>query len=332
MTQGVVVVGAGIAGVMAARALLDFGKKVLVVDAAPTVGGRLSSRLVDGERVNDGAPFFTANDHRFREALAPFIAQGEVVASPGRWHRWQQGQLVAESLMNSRRRLTVPDGLATLVASLARGLDVRTSTCVGALSVESGQWRVHFESGEAELASGLVLALPGPDALQLARTAADAFNPLTLADVARVAFDPCVVVVAGYDAPAPAWQAIKSDEGPVSWMGVEAGKRGSAQTVVVVHGSADWSRGALDRDDPALVGSLLEAAAVAGGRWLTSPRWARAVRWKHARPVILASARAPASEGIGPPVVFCGDWCAAPHVEGAFLSGAVAGERMAFMV
>lgn len=332
MTQRVIVVGAGTAGVAAARTLVDHGREVLVLEAALRPGGRLSGRLIKGKRVNDGASYFTANSPRFREALEPSIAQGDVAAWPGRWHRWGDGRLRAEGLMGNQRRLIAANGLPALWDALSNGLQVRTETRACALSVESGRWRVQTQSGDVESADGLVLAVPAPEATRLARTAEDSFNPLTLADVARVTFDPAVVVVAGYEDAQPAWQAIVSDEGPVSWMGIEPGQRTFAQTAVAVHGSAEWSKGAVGQDDAAVAQALLKEAAVVGGAWLASPKWAHVVRWEHARPVILASARAPASEGVGPPAVFCGDWCAAPHVEGAFLSGVGAGERLTFML
>lgn len=330
MTRQVVVVGAGMAGVTAARALEEHGMSVLVVEAASQVGGRMSTGLIEGERVDDGVPCFTASDPAFRNTLAPFIEQGDVFAWPGRWHRWEENRLVPEALMGAERRFLVRNGAAALVAGLAEELNVLTSTRADRLSVESGAWSVHLQSGAVVVAAGLVLATPAPEAFRLARTCANAFNPLTLADVGRASFDPGFVVNAGYEHPAPPWQAVSSEDGAVSWMGVA--QRSAAQTVVTVIGSAAWSRAAFDGDKASWARSLLGEASVMGGDWLQSPRWIHTRRWSHARPAILAPARAPASEGFGPPAVFCGDWCAAPRVEGAYLSGAMAGQRLAYML
>jgi monoamine oxidase len=53
----VLVVGAGMAGLTAARALTDAGKNVVVVDARPRVGGRILTEMVDGEAIELGAEF-----------------------------------------------------------------------------------------------------------------------------------------------------------------------------------------------------------------------------------------------------------------------------------
>jgi monoamine oxidase len=56
-TQDVVVVGAGMAGLTAARALAEAGLKVLVVEAQDRIGGRIWTRHVGDEAIELGAEF-----------------------------------------------------------------------------------------------------------------------------------------------------------------------------------------------------------------------------------------------------------------------------------
>jgi monoamine oxidase len=56
-THEIVVIGAGMAGLTAARALSEAGRKVLVIEAQNRVGGRIWTRHVGGEAIELGAEF-----------------------------------------------------------------------------------------------------------------------------------------------------------------------------------------------------------------------------------------------------------------------------------
>ncbi|CAM5561807.1 NAD(P)/FAD-dependent oxidoreductase [Streptomyces pilosus] len=89
----VVVVGAGIAGLSAARRLTSAGVTTVVLEAAPEVGGRMTTEKIDGFRLDRvGQPLSTGHP-QLREAAAldglmlrPF-APGVLLHSDGRHHR-----------------------------------------------------------------------------------------------------------------------------------------------------------------------------------------------------------------------------------------------------
>src|SRR6202041_3112723 len=56
-THDVVVIGAGMAGLTAARALAEAGLKVLVVEAQDRIGGRILTRHIGEEAIELGAEF-----------------------------------------------------------------------------------------------------------------------------------------------------------------------------------------------------------------------------------------------------------------------------------
>lgn len=56
----VVIVGAGICGLMAAGQLVERGASVLLLDKGRTVGGRLATRRIEAGCADHGAQFFTA--------------------------------------------------------------------------------------------------------------------------------------------------------------------------------------------------------------------------------------------------------------------------------
>jgi renalase len=332
----VIVVGAGLAGITAARLLRARGHRVTVIEKSRGFGGRLATRRVEGGRIDHGAPFFTVRDASFREAFAPLVERKQLVPWVDRLHRWDGAALVADPLTAAERRWAAPEGMASLVRAWAGDLDVRLGMTVNNLSAQSGRWQLQAEASDqavvTEEADVVVIAIPGPQARVLVKTAIDAVDRVIRDELERVRFDPCLVVLAGIappTAPIP-WRGIASTAEPLQWIGLESAKRESTEALVTVHATGDWSREHWQLGDTEVVTRLLEAASRAGGAFLAQPRWSEVKRWRYAKPVLLANGRALLSETAGPPLVFCGDWCMAPRVEGAFLSGTAAAERLIY--
>lgn len=89
----VVIVGAGAAGLSAAHRLTNAGVTVIVLEAAPQVGGRMATDLVDGFRLDRGGHLLNTSYPELRRipALDPLslrsFAPGVLVHSDGRHYR-----------------------------------------------------------------------------------------------------------------------------------------------------------------------------------------------------------------------------------------------------
>jgi len=68
----VVIVGAGFAGLMAARALAAAGRKVVVLDARDRVGGRVKAGKIAGQMVDLGGQWVGAHQTRLRDLLREY--------------------------------------------------------------------------------------------------------------------------------------------------------------------------------------------------------------------------------------------------------------------
>ena len=78
MTVPIAIIGTGIAGLSAARALRDAGHVVQLFDKSRGSGGRMSSKRSDAGALDMGAQYFTARDRRFeRHDHALFLGFGE---------------------------------------------------------------------------------------------------------------------------------------------------------------------------------------------------------------------------------------------------------------
>ena len=72
------IVGAGIAGMSAARMLVEHGHDVTVFEKSRGAGGRAARRRCDGFEFDHGAQYFTARSQVFRDHVHDWRQQGVV--------------------------------------------------------------------------------------------------------------------------------------------------------------------------------------------------------------------------------------------------------------
>lgn len=268
MVAGVVVVGAGVAGVACAAGLTAAGIAVRVLERARTVGGRMASSHIDGRPVDMGAAYFTVRDPEFAQVVARWRTAG--LARP-----WTAELAVLGGGERARApgpvRWAAPGGLRTLVEELASGLDVELEHEVR-----------HVGPGpvvDGELADLAVLAMPDPQALRLVHRSSPAAAPLVDRD-----WRPAIAVAAGW--PSRQWAelpaAFVNDHPVLSLIADDGDRRGDAAPVLVAHTTADMAR-AHDADPGGAVGPVLATI-----RELLDvrapPTWTHAHRWRYSSP------------------------------------------------
>ncbi len=87
METDVLIVGAGLSGLVAARELTKKGLNVTVLDKGRSVGGRLATRRIADGVADHGAQFFTARTNTFKAEVKQWLDAGLISVS---WlERWQ---------------------------------------------------------------------------------------------------------------------------------------------------------------------------------------------------------------------------------------------------
>jgi len=299
----VLVIGAGMAGLMAARELRGAGCSVRVVDKGRGAGGRLATRRIGAATFDHGAQFLTARDPRFAAELEAWRQAGLLEA-------W--GDAPADGAARWRGR----PAMTAVAKHLASGLDVQLGRKVVAIGQVDSGWSVAFESGPAIAARAVLLTAPVPQALELLEPAlgmalAPQLDPL--------AYEPCLVVMAVLARPSriPAPGYLALSEGPVAWLADNQQKGISAVPAATIHASPVFSRTHWEQPRETAATLLLEAAAP----WLGGTVLDHQVHgWRYARPASIAPRRCLlVSES--PPLLLAGDAFGGPDVEGAALSG-----------
>ena len=317
----VLVVGGGISGVACARALLDAGADVRLVDRGRRLGGRMAARTVDtavGRHVVDtGASYFTVSDEGFRAVVADWQERGLVREWTDTFHLSDGDGLVGTKVGPMRWAGT--QGLRALVEDLAQGLVLEHPHEVTELVPVAG------EGGgrdgvlvDGEHYDSVVLAMPDPQA-------ADLLPPSMaeqLLDGSDWDWRPSIAVYAAWTERCwPEVDGVFVDGSPVvEWVADDGRRRGDGAPVLVAHTTPIFAASRLD-DPASAVPHVLEELGKILGRPLLEPEWSRAHRWSLASPARSRPAPEFALTAAGT-VGVCGDaWGERSRVEAAWLSG-----------
>lgn len=331
----VAVVGAGMAGITAARTLARAGWHVTLLDKGRQPGGRMATRTTEAGTFDHGAQFFTVRDARLHTALQ--ATQAPVLA----WHADfarvldAGGQPLVQPAPPTEIRWLPTPGMQALPGQWVHQLltdhasaRLHTRTRVQSLQHHAGQWWLRAQHDDDATPATLgpfdavVLALPAPQAEALLQ--ASALAPDWCARLrTEVHLAPCWTLLAAFahsNGPlGPTWDAARCQHPRVAWAARETSKPGRHGCERwVVQASPAWSAEHLDDDAERVAAKLLRGLAdVAGLR--AEPTLAVAHRWRYAQ----------TQRPLGEPYLWdraqrlglCGDWCLGHRVEQAFVSG-----------
>jgi predicted NAD/FAD-dependent oxidoreductase len=302
-----VVVGAGIAGLLAARELQRAGHEVVVFDKGRGPGGRLATRRIAGARLDHGAQFFTVRDDEFARQVHDWTTAGLV-------YEWCRG---FDTPADGHPRYAVRGGMNALAKHLARGLDVRCGSLVFAVRRGTERaWDVALDDGAHVPADAVVLTCPIPQSFSLLVTAeVDVPEALWRTDYDRTL---CLLAVLDR-APALAPPGgVQHAEG-CTFVADNQAKGISGLPALTVHADPAWSEAHWDAPAPSAHAALLDRAAewIAGATVVES----QLKRWRFATPRSVWPDRCWLAPGA---IAMAGDAFAGPRVEGAALSGLAA--------
>lgn len=305
-TSTVVVVGAGVAGLLAACRLADAGLRVIVVEEGLVPGGRLATAHIGpSARLDHGAQFFTTRSPEFRALTQDWLAAGAVF-------EWCRGFQQPPDRPDGYPRYAGKGGMGALAQAMTKGLDVRTGRGVTSVNHTTGE--LAFEDGTSTTADGIVLTPPVPQSLALVHA------PIAAADrdaLRAVTYEPTLAVLAVLERPSavPPPGGVQLTDGPFTLVADNQAKGISDLPAVTLHASGEVSSARWN--DPHVLQRLLTE----GRHWLgAEPIRAELRRWRYARPVVLHPERCLVIDG-RVPLVLAGDAFGEARVEGAARSG-----------
>jgi renalase len=312
----VVIVGAGICGLVAGRQLVESGAEALLVDKGRSPGGRLATRRIGSATLDHGAQFFTVRTPALQRRVDDWIERGLVAV-------WTRGFLSDDG----HPRYVATAGMNSLAKDLARDLDVRCSTMAFSIRppaspATTSAWEVVIDDGTTHLADAVIVTTPLPQAFALL-----ADSGLELDEsLMRTDYDRTIALLATVDRPAaiPAPGGVQGPTAELSFVADNMAKGISATPAITVHASAAWSEAHWDDDLADLGAALIELV----GPWLGGAEIVEAhvKKWRFATPRSVWPD--PCWVAANGTVVLAGDAFDGPRVEAAHNSGLAAAHAL----
>jgi hypothetical protein len=323
-TLSVAIIGGGMAGLSCARTLmahLEPRFAVQVFDSGREPGGRIATQQRQGYQFDTGAQYFTVLDPRFQRAVEAWRADGLLAEWNGRLCVLENGAVSASE--KKTRYVGVP-AMNAVAQHLASSCRILCETQVTHVHRDGEHWRLIANAGkELGRYDVVALAVPAPQALALLAEA-----PSLAARVAAVKIAGCWAIVLAFAQPLSIpFDGAFVRGSALSWIARNNSKpgRGDAECWVL-HGAPEWSETYSDAPPEQVIAWLIDAFRQATGCHTVKPIFAEAYYWRYALPTTLL-----AEDCLFDPTLAigaCGDWCAGPRVEGAFLSGLALAERI----
>jgi len=319
------VVGAGISGLAAARALVDRGHTVKIFERRRVAGGRVATRVLEaielprglsGEVAFDhGAQYFTVRDQRFSEVAAEWerdrvIAKwtGRIVSFDGEgWEDVSPSAKATGDRDDTRRYVGIP-GMSAIANALAAGLDIELGTKIESLDL----LLTDFDR--------VIVAVPADRARALIGD-----RPSLASKIGAVSMKPNWTVLAAFEERVAArFDAAFVNGSALGWIARNTSKpkRNWKIDCWVLQATTAWSQAHADDRQDDVGAFLMEAFDDLIPAGLPKAFFATVHRWRHATadpPLAVGAIHDDASR-----ITLCGDWCRGSRIEDAYLSGLAA--------
>lgn len=317
-----VVIGAGIAGLSAARHLRDEGVIVEVVEKEPSIGGRMSTVEFSGGVFDDGTQFFTVKDQRFGVPVDDWKARGIV-------KDWFHSQLIKGGANNpdGYPRYCGADGMCSIINDLADGLKIHLGTEVVGIGEEGTGYQVILKDGNFLSTDAVIIAVPALQGRSLLNNSDLYLKERDRELFERIDYSPCITVLSVLNEPSglTEWGGLRIHGEYIDWIADNQRKGISPDaTAITLQAMPQFSRDYWEQGDDAVAERLLDSAK---RLLVSSPVSWRVRRWELGKPQKLHP-----DEWISiadhDRIMMAGDAFRGYRVEGAAVSGIEAAKQL----
>ena len=252
----IIIVGAGISGLLCATELKRAGLSVLLFDKGRGFGGRMACRRIDGGRFDHGAQYFTVRDARFQAYVDQWLEQGIIKE----WFRKSR----KDSSMEGYPRYCGVNGMTDVPKYLGNDLEVIRSARVEEVAHVNGSWIVKSDSGVVASSGYLVLTAPIPQSLGIMDTSGLNYANEDLKGLREIKYErglAILAVIRGETRLSKDGYAF-CDKSPLTWI-ADNKKKGISEVLrtITIHADAAFAEAHWDSPNDVRGPLMLKAAA-----------------------------------------------------------------------
>lgn len=324
MKKDCIIIGAGLAGIMAASVLQKASIDYLVLDKGRSIGGRMATRRVGNGKADHGAQFFTVRSEEMK-TLVQQLEEKQWVTP------WMNGfplitnfdpiQIKAPNSPYTRYKSTT--SMNHLTKQLAHSLSIQVNENVESIVRKDNYYELTTINQEQKeqrtyVTKSIILTAPVPQSLQLLESIS--LPTETKRILESITYDPCLVAIVEmddqhtYDI-----DALKAQDNKVEFI-VNHHKKGISDIPIFsIYSTPVFAQQHYDAPDPFIEKELLEKV-----KHLIPFEQIKSVqikRWRYAKVKHGLSQKTLLCKNL----IFAGDGLMNGTVEGAILSGLQAG-------
>lgn len=317
----VAVIGAGVAGLAAARTLTDQDVDVTVFEKSALPGGRCTTFSKDGFIFDMGPTAIAPRGMALESVLLDKKPEGlQEVVKPVYTH--QAGRIVpGDQGKNNIVRYCFTKGIAELGPFLAKGLNIVYESEVSSVTPDSGKFVILGTTFDA-----IAITIPLPMALSLVEGMG--FPPPETSF-----YRPCISVALGYDVPVETtYHALigLDNSHPMAWLSVESqkldGRAPEGCTALVAQFGPSYSKWNIDSTEEKIIHDATIDVSRLLDENLSSPMITNIVYWEYSQPERTVQQSTLNRENRK--VVIAGDGVIGGRIEQAYESGVIAANTL----
>lgn len=332
----ILIIGAGIAGLCAARTLQNKGLSVAVLDKSRGVGGRLATRRgqLTGVRWDHAAQYYTVS----QEAFEPIRKIWQEKDLESVWFTTLRNANGEKLGLERPRYIGLPNGMNSLAKALAEGIDnLHLNHKVVYLEITCDGWHVHTEEGGFWKAKSIIMTAPLPQSIALFDASKLPIDTEQRRQLDSVVYEPCLSLLAQVTGDAAEAKTLLPEPGyikdinwdsPIAWVGDNYAKGLSdVPGCLTIHAGPSFSRQYFDTDSDTVAAAMIKELRQRVTEAFEVENW-QLQRWRYAfvnNPLAEPSYRL---KGL-PPFILAGDaFSGQSRIETAGLSGLAAAHEM----